>query len=113
MLNTAISPREVAMIYEVAEITVMPGLEAGFEKGVALAAPLFLRAKGCHGVSLHRLIEHRMTYRLLVKWETVENHLVDFRSSEDFQEWRRLVGPFFEGAPVVTHSEIAVNYGAK
>jgi len=92
------------MIYEVAEITVNAGEEADFENGVAQAAPLFLRAKGCHGLSLHRVVENQAVYRLLVKWETVDNHLVDFRGSEDFQEWRRLVGSFFASPPMVTHS---------
>lgn len=44
-------------------------------------------------------------YRLVVKWETLDNHLVDFRNSDDFQEWRQLVGSCFDGAPTVTHSE--------
>ncbi|WP_104667784.1 antibiotic biosynthesis monooxygenase family protein [Ensifer adhaerens] len=101
------------MIYEVAEITVRAGQEANFEKGVEQAAPLFLRAKGCHGVSLHRLVENQSVYRLLVKWETVDNHLVDFRGSDDFQEWRRLVAAFFDGLPVVTHSTSTARYIAE
>jgi hypothetical protein len=32
--------------------------------------------------------------------------MVTFRESDDFQEWRRLVGPFFKTAPVVTHTEV-------
>ena len=34
------------MIYEIAKITVKPGLEAEFEGGVVQAQPLFRRAKG-------------------------------------------------------------------
>ncbi|KSV77426.1 hypothetical protein N182_22875 [Sinorhizobium sp. GL2] len=101
------------MIYEVAEIAVKAGQEIDFEKGVEQAAPLFLRAKGCHGLSLHRVLENQSVYRLLVKWETVDNHLVDFRGSDDFQEWRRLVGDFFDGPPVVTHSSSTERYGAE
>lgn len=93
------------MIVEVAEISVKTGSEAQFEAGVSRAAPLFLRAKGCHGVALHRVVETPHLYRLLVKWETVDDHMVGFRNSEDFQEWRRLVSPYFDGAPKVTHSE--------
>jgi len=101
------------MIHEVAEITVKAGEEVNFENGVAQAAPLFLRAKGCHGIALHRVIEDRAIYRLLVEWETVENHLVDFRGSADFQEWRRLVGLFLANPPVVTHTEVRASYLAK
>lgn len=92
------------MFVEVAEITVGEGQASDFERGVSQAKPLFLRAKGCHGVALHRVVEMPNVYRLLVKWETIENHMVDFRNSEDFQEWRRLVGPYFEKPPGVTHS---------
>lgn len=99
------------MILEVAEITVKPGTEPAFEEGVGRAAPLFLRAKGCHGLSLHRVIETPAVYRLVVKWETVDNHMVDFRNSNDFQEWRALVGAYFDGAPRVTHSECIASHG--
>jgi hypothetical protein len=40
---------------------------------------------------------------LFVSWETLENHTVDFRGSPDFQEWRKLVGHYFAGAPQVEH----------
>ncbi|WP_369983855.1 antibiotic biosynthesis monooxygenase family protein [Sinorhizobium fredii] len=79
--------------------------------GVGRAAPLFLRAKGCHGLSLHRVIETPAVYRLVVKWETVDNHMVHFRNSDDFQEWRRLVGSCFDAASNVTHSEVVASFG--
>ena len=81
--------------------------------GGANAAPLFLRAKGCHGLNLQRVVEDLSVYRLVVQWETVEHHTVDFRNSDDFQEWRRLVGPFFANPPVVTHTTIAASYPVK
>lgn len=92
------------MIFEIAEIEVKAGQEAAFEAGVARAVPLFQRSKGCHGLELQRSIEKPSKYRLVVKWETVENHMVDFRNSEEFQEWRKLVGPYFTSAPAVEHT---------
>jgi heme-degrading monooxygenase HmoA len=71
------------MILEIAQIEVTPGLEAEFEAGVAKAAAIFRRAKGCTGMELQRSIEHPSRYRLFVKWDTVENHTVDFRGSAD------------------------------
>ncbi len=93
-----------AMIFEIAQIEVKPGMEAEFEAGVAKAAPVFKRAKGCHGMALQRGIEQPSRYRLVVTWETVENHMVDFRNSPDFQEWRKLVGHCFVQTPVVEHT---------
>ena len=96
------------MILEIAQIDVKPGMENTFEEGVKAAGPLFKRAKGCHGLELHRSMEHPNRYRLFVKWETLENHTVDFRGSADFQEWRKLVGHCFAEPPAVEHTQKAV-----
>ncbi len=95
------------MIYEIAEIEVKAGDEAAFEAAVSEAAPVFKRAKGCHGMELQRTIEKPSKYRLVVKWETVDDPMVHFRNS-DFQEWRRLAGPHFASAPVVEHTQTVV-----
>jgi heme-degrading monooxygenase HmoA len=91
------------MILEMARIRVTAGMEAKFEDGVAAAAPLFRRAKGCRTLSLGRVEEEPGTYLLLVEWETLEDHTVAFRGSDDFQEWRALVGHCFAEAPKVEH----------
>src|SRR5262245_6770024 len=96
------------MILEIARIDVKEGMEAAFEAGVTKAAPIFQRAKGCGGMELQRSIEHPNRFLLFVKWETVENHTVDFRGSADFQEWRKLVGHCFAQAPQVEHVRQAV-----
>ncbi len=92
------------MILEIAQIDVKPGLESEFEAGVAKAAPIFQRAKGCKGMELQRGIEKPGRYRLFIKWEALENHTVDFRGSADFQEWRKLVGHCFTSPPEVEHA---------
>ena len=96
------------MVTEIAQIDVKPGLEAEFEAGVAKAAPLFQRAKGCRALELQRSVEKPSRYRLFVQWETLEDHTVAFRGSDDFQEWRRLVAHCFERPPEVEHTVEAV-----
>ncbi len=96
------------MVLEIAQIDVKPGLEAEFEAGVKKAALIFKRARGCKGMELQRSVEKPQRYRLFVKWDTVENHTVDFRGSEDFQEWRKLVGHCFAAAPEVEHTRQTV-----
>jgi heme-degrading monooxygenase HmoA len=91
------------MVTEIAQIDVKPGMETEFEDGVRKARPLFLRATGCTGIELHRSIEKPQRYRLMVRWNTLENHTVDFRGSEDFQAWRGLVGHCFASPPEVEH----------
>ena len=96
------------MITEIVDIEVKPGEEAAFEAAVAQAIPVFRRSKGCRGMELARTIEKPSEYRLFVKWETLEDHTVTFRGSENFQEWRRLVGPYFASPPSVEHVSTAV-----
>jgi len=91
------------MILEIAQINIKPGMEAEFEAGVTKAAPVFKRAKGCTGLSLQRSHETPSHYMLFVQWETLENHVKDFRESADFQEWRKLVGHCFASPPQVGH----------
>lgn len=96
------------MITEIAEIQVQPGTEEKFEAAVATAAPLFKRARGCRSMRLERTIEQRQHYRLVVEWETLEDHEVHFRGSDDFQEWRKLAGGFFAAPPRVIHTETSL-----
>jgi heme-degrading monooxygenase HmoA len=91
------------MILEIAQIDVKPGMETEFEAGVGKAVPIFKRAKGCKSMALQRSVEKPARYRLFVQWDTLENHTVDFRSSTDFQEWRKLVGHCFAAPPDVEH----------
>lgn len=93
------------MIHEIALIAVKPGQEAAFEQAVAEAAPLFQRAKGCTGLTLQRTIERPSYYRLVIAWETLEDHTVGFRGSEDFHAWRALVAHLFDAPPQVEHVE--------
>lgn len=93
------------MVFEIAEIEVKAGEEAAFETNVRRAAPLFQVALGYRSLALHRTTERPNVYRLVVGWETVDNHMVDFRNSPAFQEWRALVGGLFAGSPKVEHME--------
>jgi heme-degrading monooxygenase HmoA len=91
------------MILEIAQIEVKPGMEAEFEANIKKATLLFQRAKGCRGMALQRSLEKPSRYLAFVRWETLENHTVDFRGSADFQEFRKLVGDCFAAPPEVQH----------
>jgi heme-degrading monooxygenase HmoA len=97
------------MIHEIAEIDITPGSEEAFEKAVAAAAPFFREARGCLGLKLHRSVEFPSRYRLIVAWETVEDHTVGFRESAGFQQWRALAGPHFATPPRVEHVEVVLD----
>jgi heme-degrading monooxygenase HmoA len=107
-VDTLIPTRGSPMITEIAQIEIKPGSEKDFEAAVEKARAAFGRAKGFHGFELHRSIEKPQRYRLMVKWETLENHTVDFRGSENFTEWRGLVGQYFAAPPEVEHTRTVV-----
>jgi heme-degrading monooxygenase HmoA len=96
------------MITEMAELLIKAGTDQQFEAAVALAVPLFQRARGCHSMRVERGIEQPDCYLLVVEWETLEDHEVHFRQSADFQEWRKLVGDYFSAPPKVVHTRTAL-----
>ncbi|MFC7398960.1 antibiotic biosynthesis monooxygenase family protein [Chelatococcus sp. GCM10030263] len=96
------------MVHEIAVIEIKPGMEQAFEEGAAKAVPLFQKAKGCRSMAVHRSVENPSRYHLVVGWDTVEDHMVGFRESADFQTWRDLVAHCFARPPEVEHTQIAV-----
>jgi hypothetical protein len=44
-------------------------------------------------------------YLLLVRWETLKSHTIGFRSSAEYQEWKKLLHHFYEPFPTVEHFE--------
>lgn len=90
-------------ILEHALLPVIPGSESEFEAAFAVARVLIERQDGVGRVQVSRGIESPSTYLLLVQWASVEAHQLGFRGSADYQEWKRLLHPFFEPFPVVEH----------
>jgi quinol monooxygenase YgiN len=93
------------MITEIAKLTIDPANAAAFEAAVAQAATVLRAAEGCHHMALERVTEDPAQYRLMVQWDSVAHHMVTFRESEGFKQWRALAGPYFAAPPVVEHTE--------
>lgn len=91
------------MIIERALIAVTPGTEADFEAAIAQAKEVVAQAPGFHGIRVARGVESPSTYLLLLEWDTVEDHMVGFRESDLFPQWRALIGPYFAQPPAVEH----------
>ena len=92
------------MVLEVADIRIQPGRQLAFEQALARGvATVISRAKGFRGCEVRRGVENPDRYLLMISWDTLENHTVDFRESPAFAEWRAIVGPFFAHPPQVEH----------
>jgi heme-degrading monooxygenase HmoA len=92
------------MILELAELRIQPGQQAAFDAAIVRGVTeVISRAKGFCGYTVHKCVESPERYVLMISWETLENHTIDFRQSPDFQQWRAIVGPFFATPPSVEH----------
>ncbi|ASR50210.1 antibiotic biosynthesis monooxygenase family protein [Blastomonas fulva] len=96
------------MIHEIATITIDPAQAAEFESAVGKAQPHFEAARGFISFTLQKSIENPGRYLLIVGWESVDAHMIDFRNSEGFQTWRTLVGKYFGSPPSVEHTQIVI-----
>lgn len=96
------------MVLEVVDISIDEARKDAFEAAVAEGIKVAIApAKGFCGYQLNAGIEKPGRYILMLYWETLENHTVDFRESEAFAVWRSHVGPFFLQPPNVEHFTLA------
>ena len=95
------------MILEIADIRIQPGKGAEFEAAIQQGvSTVIASAKGFHGYKVNHSIESPERYVLMIYWETLENHTVDFRGGPLFAQWRAIVGPLFAAPPAVEHFEL-------
>jgi heme-degrading monooxygenase HmoA len=100
------------MILELADIRIQPGKQAEFDIAIQRGLDQVIsRAKGFNGYKVNQGIESPERYVLMIFWETLENHTVDFRESPAFQEWRSIVGPYFAAPPTVEHFALLAKSG--
>ena len=92
------------MILEVADIRIRPGTQAEFDRAIQSGVDTVIsKAAGFRGYKINKGIETPERYLLMIFWETLENHTIDFRASTAFGQWRSIVGPYFASAPSVEH----------
>ena len=92
------------MILEIADIRIPPGQQAAFDTAIQRGIETVIsKATGFRGFKVNKGVESPERYILMIYWETLENHTVDFRQGPLFPQWRAIVGPFFAVPPVVEH----------
>lgn len=91
------------MIVEHAVLEVDPTRTAAFEAAFAEAKRIIAAAEGFLSLRLSRCLERPGRYLLLVEWETLDDHVVGFRGSDAYPEWRRLLHHYYDPMPEVTH----------
>ena len=93
------------MILEVAILHIKPESIEQFEAVFPRVEPIFRSVKGYISHELQRCAETKGRYHFLIRWETIDAHMVNFRQSPKFQDFRAIVGPHFAQPPVAEHFE--------
>lgn len=93
------------MILEAVFLQVRKGMETEFEEAFRAASKIISSMKGYISHELQCCIEVEGKYLLLVKWETLEDHTVGFRQSNEYQEWKKQLHHFYDPFPTVEHFE--------
>jgi heme-degrading monooxygenase HmoA len=95
------------MVLEVANIRIDPAksqeFEAAIENGVR---NVLAKAKGFLNFKIQRGVENPEKYLLMIEWASLEDHMVGFRESPAFAEWRGIVGGFFAAPVEMEHFEL-------
>ncbi|MES2992336.1 MAG: antibiotic biosynthesis monooxygenase [Pseudomonadota bacterium] len=92
------------MILEIADIRIPPGKQDEFDAAIQQAIETVAsKATGFRGFKVNKGIESPERYILMIYWDTLENHTVDFRQGPLFPQWRAIIGPYFAAPPVVEH----------
>src|SRR5712691_2130072 len=91
------------MILEAAMLNVKEDLESEFEASFTKASSIISAMPGYISHELHKCIEVKGKYLLLVSWNKIEDHTIGFRGSQEYQEWKRLLHHFYEPFPTVEH----------
>lgn len=93
------------MILEVAILKIKPEEMSKFEAVFPKAEAIISSIPGYLSHELQRCVETKGRYHFLIRWESIDAHMVNFRQSPKFQEFRGLVGGFFAEPPVAEHFE--------
>lgn len=91
------------MILEVAILDVIPDKTAEFEANFQKAQEIISSMNGWLGHQLQQCLEVPNRYILLVRWQTLEDHIIGFRESNAYEEWKKLLHHFYSPFPVVEH----------
>ncbi|MEF2966004.1 antibiotic biosynthesis monooxygenase [Paenibacillus sp. M1] len=91
------------MILEVAELRVKPGCINDFESNFRKASKIIAQMPGYIGHELHKCVETADKYMLFVKWDSIKDHEIGFRTSPQYEEWKALLHHFYDPFPKVEH----------
>ncbi len=94
------------MILEVAIMKVKPELIKEFEADFPKAAAISATTPGYISHELQRCIETKGKYFCMIRWESIEAHLVNFRESPRREAFRNIIGKYWAEPNFTEHFEL-------
>lgn len=91
------------MIIEHVHLQIKPEQSQAFEQAFQKATAFISASKGFNEVQLIKNIADEHRYILLVFWDRLEDHTEGFRQSEEYQQWKALLHPFYDPMPQVEY----------
>jgi quinol monooxygenase YgiN len=102
------------MIVEIAKFEVKPENVAAFVAATRVGERIFNEAEGCISMELRQCVEEPGSFRMIVLWRKIEDHIEVFRNSKGVQEWRAAIGPFLkQPGEILNFDEPVVSAGVK
>lgn len=96
------------MILEHVHIIIAPDRVDAYLKAFEEARPLVQGQPGCHSCRFLPAMGETGSFLLLIEWGSKEDHTEGFRKSTEYQEWSRLLHPFYDIFPEVKYFTIPV-----
>lgn len=91
------------MILQSSTLSVKPGQVSEFESSFRKAQALLVGMRGYISHELHKCVEQEGRYMLLVKWQSIGDHVVGFMGSPAHGEWQSALQSFYEREPESDH----------
>lgn len=91
------------MVVEVALIDVQAGKEDEFAAAYVEVQEHLATAPGCVSATMMRGVESPSRFVGVVRWESPEAHLTNFRNTPRYERYAARLGRLLAGPPVVEH----------
>jgi hypothetical protein len=93
------------MVREVAQVIVKEDAHEQFVPDLDRAvAEIFPHVKGAVKFAhVGWCVERPNVYMFTIDWETIEDHMVGFRDSDQFTQWLTIIGPHLDAPAVMEH----------
>ena len=93
------------MVTEIARFRAQPGKADELANGLMKGAGIIKTAEGCHSIKVSRCIEDDQLFIFQIEWETLAHHVVMFRGSPLYAQYRSHITGLFVEPVDVNHYE--------